>query len=160
MQTHVVGKQKVGETVFSRETSGNLKFSPLNPSLCVGSCFPNVPFELVVLEFQKLRNLLLTHSLLERLERSHPRQFVLSSTSLKTLFAVRIAEPSRTFPDEVCDWRTKQLTIIPIALVGYEMIDNHLISNKREWNNCFIKNHQEMLIDLADFALQDNQKTI
>ena len=61
------------------------------------------------------------------------------------------------------------LTIIPRARVGYEVIDsqrgaqrrvgyNHLISNKREWNNCFIKNHQEMLIDLADFALQDNQK--
>ena len=42
-------------------------------------------------------------------------------------------------------------TIIPWARVGYEMIDsqrgakrrvgyNHLISNKREWNNCFIKN--------------------
>ena len=40
------------------------------------------------------------------------------------------------------------LTIIPLALVGYEMIDSqrgtlaiicHLISNKREWNNCFIK---------------------
>ena len=62
------------------------------------------------------------------------------------------------------------LTIIPRARVGYEMIDsqrgaqrrvgyNHLISNKREWNNCFIKNRQEMLIVLADFALQDNQKT-
>ena len=35
------------------------------------------------------------------------------------------------------------LTIIPRARVGYEMIDNHLISNKREWNNCFIKNNQE-----------------
>ena len=43
------------------------------------------------------------------------------------------------------------LTIIPWARVEYEMIDsqqgayrrigyNHLISNKREWNNCFIKN--------------------
>ena len=43
------------------------------------------------------------------------------------------------------------LTIIPWTRVGYEMIDsqrgasrrvgyNHLISNKREWNNCFIKN--------------------
>ena len=42
------------------------------------------------------------------------------------------------------------LTIIPRARVGYEVIDsqrgakrrvgyNHLISNKREWNNCFIK---------------------
>ena len=32
-------------------------------------------------------------------------------------------------------------------LVGY----NHLISNKREWNNCFIKNHQQILLDFADF---------
>ena len=36
-------------------------------------------------------------------------------------------------------------------LVGY----NHLISNKREWNNCFIKNNQEILLDLNDFALQE-----
>ena len=47
------------------------------------------------------------------------------------------------------------LTIIPRERVGYEMIDsqlgatclvgyNHLISNKREWNNCFItKNPQK-----------------
>ena len=56
------------------------------------------------------------------------------------------------------------LTIIPRARVGYEMIDsqlgatrlvgyNHLISNKHEWNNCFIKNNQEMLLDHADFTL-------
>ena len=32
--------------------------------------------------------------------------------------------------------------------VGY----NHLISNRREWNNCFIKNHQQILLDFADFA--------
>ena len=42
------------------------------------------------------------------------------------------------------------LTIIPRARVGYEMI-----SNKREWNNCFIENNQEMLLDHADFALQE-----
>ena len=50
------------------------------------------------------------------------------------------------------------LTIIPLALVGYEMLDignNHFISNKREWNNCFIKNNQEILLDLADFTLQE-----
>ena len=29
---------------------------------------------------------------------------------------------------------------------------NHLISNKREWNNCFIKNHQQILLDFVDFA--------
>ena len=55
------------------------------------------------------------------------------------------------------------LTIIPRARVGYEVIDsqrgakrrvgyNHLISNKREWNNCFIKNHQQILLDFVDFA--------
>ena len=32
--------------------------------------------------------------------------------------------------------------------VGY----NHLISKKRAWNNCFIKNHQQILLDFADFA--------
>ena len=32
--------------------------------------------------------------------------------------------------------------------VGY----NYLIFNKREWNNCFIKNHQQILLDFADFA--------
>ena len=34
------------------------------------------------------------------------------------------------------------LTIIPLALVGYEMTDsyNHLVSNKREWDYCFVKN--------------------
>ena len=32
--------------------------------------------------------------------------------------------------------------------VGY----NHLISNKCEWNNCFIKNYQQILLDFADFA--------
>ena len=58
------------------------------------------------------------------------------------------------------------LTIIPRARVGYEMIDsqrgalrrvgyNHLISNKHEWSNRFIKNNQEMLLDHADFALQE-----
>ena len=61
---------------------------------------------------------------------------------------------------------TIYLTIIPRARVGYEMIDsqlgatrlvgyNHLISNKRKWNNCFIKNNQEMLIHHADLALQE-----
>ena len=32
---------------------------------------------------------------------------------------------------------------------------NILISNKRDWNNCFIKNNQEILLDLTDFALQE-----
>ena len=35
--------------------------------------------------------------------------------------------------------------------VGY----NQLISNKREWNNCFIKNNREILLDLTDFAVQE-----
>ena len=33
------------------------------------------------------------------------------------------------------------------CLVGY----NHLMSNKREWNNCSIKNNQGILLDLIDF---------
>ena len=52
------------------------------------------------------------------------------------------------------------LTIILRARVGYEVIDsqrgalrrvgyNHLISNKCEWSNCFIKNHQQILLDFA-----------
>ena len=55
--------------------------------------------------------------------------------------------------------------------VGYEMIDsqrgahhrvsyNHLISNKREWNNCFIKNNQEILLDFTDFTLQEQLEDI
>ena len=47
------------------------------------------------------------------------------------------------------------LTVIPRARVGCEMIDNHLMSNKREWNNCLIKNNQEILQDFADFNLQE-----
>ena len=54
------------------------------------------------------------------------------------------------------NYLSEYLTIIPRARVGYEMIDsqrgakrrvgyNHLISNKREWNHCFIKNNQEIL---------------
>ena len=35
--------------------------------------------------------------------------------------------------------------------VGY----NHPISNKHEWNNCFFKTKQEILLDLADFAFQE-----
>ena len=65
--------------------------------------------------------------------------------------------------------KLQQLTIIPRSPVGYEMIHsqlgpkrrvgyNHLISNKREWPNCFIKNNQEVLLDLADFALQEQSE--
>ena len=59
------------------------------------------------------------------------------------------------------------LTIIPRARVGYEMIANearstelanHLMSNKREWNYYFIKNNQEILLDLADFAFQEQSE--
>ena len=35
-----------------------------------------------------------------------------------------------------------------LLIVGY----NHLISNKGEWNNCFIKNNQVVLLDLVNFA--------
>ena len=62
------------------------------------------------------------------------------------------------------DWtkaHSVYLTIIPRGRVGYEMIDsqrgalrrvgyNHLISNKREWNNCFIKNAHKISLNLSD----------
>ena len=52
---------------------------------------------------------------------------------------------------------TTYLTIIPRARVGYEMTAgyNHLVSNEHEWNNCFIKNNQEIFLDLADFAMEE-----
>ena len=46
--------------------------------------------------------------------------------------------------------------MIDTAQVAY----NHPISNKREWNNCFIKNNQVILVGLADFLLKSNEKTI
>ena len=56
------------------------------------------------------------------------------------------------------------LTIIPRGRVGYEMVNsqrgarrrvgyNHLISNKREWNNCFIKNTHKISLNLPDLIL-------
>ena len=35
------------------------------------------------------------------------------------------------------------------------MIGSHLISNKLKRNNCFIKNNQEILLDLTDFAVRE-----
>ena len=56
-------------------------------------------------------------------------------------------------------------TVIPRPRVGYEMIDSqrivgfyYPISNKHEWNNCFIKDNQKKLLDLVDFALQEQRE--
>ena len=60
------------------------------------------------------------------------------------------------------------LTIIPRGRFGYEMIDsqrgalrrvgyNHLISNKREWNNCFIKNAHKTSLNLQ-MSTRTNRK--
>ena len=60
------------------------------------------------------------------------------------------------------------LTIIPQVRFGYEMVDNergaycrvgynHLISNKRGWNNCFIKNAHKISRILPDFICKSNQ---
>ena len=35
---------------------------------------------------------------------------------------------------------------------------NHTISNKHACNNCFIKNNQEIFLDLADFTLQEQHE--
>ena len=46
--------------------------------------------------------------------------------------------------------------------VGYEIVDysrvgyNHLISNQREWNNCFIKKAHKISLDLPDLILWEN----
>ena len=56
------------------------------------------------------------------------------------------------------------LTIISRARVGYEMTDsqlgatrlvgyNHLVSNKRVWNNSFIKNNHEKSPNLVDLGI-------
>ena len=37
---------------------------------------------------------------------------------------------------------------------------NHLISNKGEWSNCDVKNNQEIVLDLDDFALHNQKTTI
>ena len=60
------------------------------------------------------------------------------------------------------------LTIIPRVRVGNEIVDNqrgakcrvclynHLISNKREWNNCFIRNAHKISRILPDFLCKNN----
>ena len=44
-------------------------------------------------------------------------------------------------------------TSVRWTLVGY----NHLISNKREWNNCFIKNAPKISRILPDFICKNNR---
>ena len=77
-----------------------------------------------------------------------PRQWLENRRSLFSSENLR----SHLFQNSV---RYIYITIIPLGLVGYEMIDsqrgatclfgyNHLISNKPEWNNCFIKNNHQI----------------
>ena len=56
------------------------------------------------------------------------------------------------------------LTTIPRVRVGYEMVDsqrgafyNHLICNKYEWNNCFIKTAHKISRILPDFICKNNR---
>ena len=56
------------------------------------------------------------------------------------------------------------LTTIARVRVRYEMVDsqrgafyNHLISNKYEWNNCFIKNAHKISRILPDFICKNNR---
>ena len=45
---------------------------------------------------------------------------------------------------------------INVEIYGwFTFASTHLISNKRKWNNCFIKNNQEILLDLTDFAVRE-----
>ena len=57
-----------------------------------------------------------------------------------------------------CKWHEQSttrsyLTIIPRVRVVY----NHLISNKREWNNCVIKNAHKIWRILHDFICKNNR---
>ena len=82
-----------------------------------------------------------------------------ASTS-KSMHKFNVAAPRvRVFMSRSCTKNAPvlfYLTIISRAHLGYEMIDwqrgvqrrvgyNHLITNKREWNNCFIKNAPKIL---------------
>ena len=56
------------------------------------------------------------------------------------------------------------LTTIPRVRLGYEMVDsqrgafyNHLICNKYEWNNCFIKNAHKISRILPDLICENNR---
>ena len=51
----------------------------------------------------------------------------------------------------------ENLTIIPRERVEYRVGYNHLISNKREWNNCFIKNAHKISRILSDFFGKNNR---
>ena len=48
----------------------------------------------------------------------------------------------------------ENLTIIPRERVEYRVGYNHLISNKREWNNFFIKNAHKISRILSDFLVK------
>ena len=61
------------------------------------------------------------------------------------------------------------LTIIPRERIGYEMVDiqrcasYHLISNKREWNNCFIKTttkYRKIYIAISFLYKQQNDDVL
>ena len=68
-------------------------------------------------------------------------------------FGRHVTSPNQGLPS-LASWGVKRRdpgNEVATRLVGH----NHLISNKREWNNCVIENNQEMLLDHADFALQE-----
>ena len=58
----------------------------------------------------------------------------------KSLRINKLPRIQRGWPHGVVDITPDKLTIIPWARVGYELAITDLISNKREWNNCLIKN--------------------
>ena len=49
-----------------------------------------------------------------------------------------------------------RLLTLKLLLSRYNIFNNY--STSAEWNNCFIKNNQEILLYLADFALQEQAK--
>ena len=69
-----------------------------------------------------------------------------------------------TLPGNVIKKRMSLFAIIPQPCVGCKMIDsqrgpqrrvgcNYLVSNNREWNNCFIKSNHEKSLILSDLVI-------
>ena len=78
----------------------------------------------------------------------------LSRSGSQPKYRIRFTLPARGTSDIIkkeLSYQLIYLTIIPRLRVGFEMVD-HLISNKRQWNNCFIKNANKISRILPNFT--------
>ena len=83
----------------------------------------------------------------------------LSRLGSQSKHRIRFTLPARGTSDVIwkeLSYQLIYLTIIPRLRVGFEMVD-HLISNKRQWNNCFIKNANKISRILPDFTWKNSR---